>query len=287
MNEKASRALRIERDPDNTPTQDQTSARDRPVSEVGGVSFTRVTDQETIRIILDELDAGRGGWLISMNLDGLRVFRKSPEAQQLCSPVSFLVADGMPLIWAAHLQRTPLPGRVAGSSLIFTLTEAAAKRGRSVFLLGGDEGTAAAAGRVLERRFPGSVAGTDCPPIGFEKDLAELGRIRQLLRTTRPDIVYVAMGFPKQERLIRWLRDELPGIWWTGVGISFSFISGKVRRAPPWMQDLGLEWLHRLAQEPRKLFVRYVIKDIPFALWLLGASVLRRFARSEGRSELP
>ena len=99
-----------------------------------------------------------------------------------------------------------------------------------------------------------------------------------------PDLVFVGLGFPKQERLIQELRPVAPSAWFIGVGISFSYVAGDVRRAPEAIQRLGLEWVHRLAQEPRRLFGRYLLRDVPFALRMFRASLLTRFrARSGAR----
>ena len=119
-----------------------------------------------------------------------------------------------------------------------------------------------------------------CPPIRFEEDPAELDRIKQLLRSVRPTLVLVGLGFPKQEQLIETLRLELPSAWFVGVGISLSFLAGEQTRAPSVMQRLGLEWIHRLVHEPRRLFGRYVLQGLPFSLrlfgWALGHRLLGR-----------
>lgn len=104
-----------------------------------------------------------------------------------------------------------------------------------------------------------------------------MSRLRQSIEQAGPDIIFVALGFPKQEKLIRELRAAAPEAWWMGVGISFSFLAGRVRRAPRWMQKCGLEWVHRMIQEPGRLIRRYLIDDIPFAVVLLGRSIIRRF----------
>ena len=92
-----------------------------------------------------------------------------------------------------------------------------------------------------------------------------------------PDIIYVALGSPKQEWLIGQLRGYLPRAWWLGIGISFSFLSGHVKRAPMWMQRAGLEWLHRLCQEPRRLARRYLVQGLPFAALLFASAIKNRF----------
>ena len=96
---------------------------------------------------------------------------------------------------------------------------------------------------------------------------------------SKADVVYVALGSPKQEKLIAALRHRLPQAWWIGVGISFSFLCGKVRRAPRWLQRVGLEWLHRLAQEPSRLAGRYLRHGLPFALSLFGYVLWNRLRR--------
>lgn len=225
------------------------------------------------------LDADRGGWVITSNLDHLRRAGRDPDFATMLTEADLVVADGAPLVWASVIQGTPLPERVAGSSMVWTVAAAAAARGKSLFLLGGDEGTAEAAGHILQQKYPGlRLAGTYCPPRGFENNPDEMRAMAAAMRTSAADVVYVALGSPKQEQLIRRIRDELPGAWWMGVGISLSFICGRVKRAPVWVQKLGLEWLHRMVQEPRRLARRYLIDGIPFALFLLISSGKRRLA---------
>ena len=247
-----------------------------------GMPISVVTEAQAIRHVVDSLTAGQGGWVITPNLDQLRLFRKTADLRHMYEHAALIVADGMPLIWASRLQRTPLPERVAGSSMIGTLTAAAATAGRSVFFLGGNDGAAQRAAAELQAKHSGlRVAGSYCPPFGFDKDEVEINAIRQLLIESRPDIVYVGLGFPKQERLIEILRPSLPKAWFLGIGISFSFVAGEVKRAPRWMQRLGLEWIHRMIQEPGRLFKRYFVHGIPFAVLLFGGALRARFAEAK------
>jgi N-acetylglucosaminyldiphosphoundecaprenol N-acetyl-beta-D-mannosaminyltransferase len=183
----------------------------------------------------------------------------------------------MPLIWASRLQRTPLPERVAGASLLWSVAAAAARRGRAAFVPGGYPGRADAAASVLRERYPAlCVALTLFPTAGFENDPQSLADLIARLRAAAPDIVYVGLGKPKQDVLIRQLRLRLPQAWFVCVRISFSFVCGVVLRAPVWMQRLGLEWLHRLAQEPRRLGIRYLVHGLPLAAGLLGGAAIQR-----------
>ena len=251
-----------------------------PTIELRGVAFHSITEAQCIAWILSEIDMGRGGWALTVNLDYLRRLVRSVEYAKLCADATLVVADGMPVVWASRIQGTPLPQRVAGSDLISTLSDAAAKVGRSVFLLGGDPGTAQASAEILKARHPSlAIAGIHCPPHGFENDPQECALIKRLLSEAQPDIIYVALGGPKTEKLIAQIRETLPHAWWLGVGISFSFLCGRVRRAPRWVQKVGLEWMHRLVQEPSRLVGRYFRDDLPFALTLMTSAVWNRLRR--------
>ena len=249
-----------------------------PIIHVQGAKLHAITEKQCVDIVMDELNAGRAGSIVTMNLDHLRRFVKDGRYRVLCKKATLHVADGMPLVWASRLQGTPLPERVTGSNLIWSLSEAAAKNGRSVFLLGGQPGTAQETANILQTAYEGlKIAGTYYPPHGFENEPDYINQMAQAVIDAQPDIIYVALGSPKQEKLIEKLRQQLPTVWWLGVGISFSFVSGYIPRAPRWMQAAGLEWLHRLMQEPRRLADRYLVHGFPFFLSLLARSLFRRF----------
>jgi N-acetylglucosaminyldiphosphoundecaprenol N-acetyl-beta-D-mannosaminyltransferase len=248
-----------------------------PTVALMGLGFAAVSERATIEYVLEGIADGRGGWICPANLDVLRQWRESAEVRALVSFADLVVADGMPLIWAGGLQGSPLPERVAGSTLIVSLTAAAADAGASIFLLGGDPGTAESAVSKLTELSPWlRIAGTLCPPLGFETRPEWLDRIERSLQDAAPDIIYVGLGFPKQERLIVELRDQFPRAWFVSCGISFSFVAGDVHRAPVILQRVGLEWLHRLAQEPRRLYRRYLLQGIPFLLELLWSALVAR-----------
>jgi N-acetylglucosaminyldiphosphoundecaprenol N-acetyl-beta-D-mannosaminyltransferase len=245
--------------------------------ELLGIPIDSVSERDTVRRVIGGIEDGCGGWICPVNLDVLRQLKRSAEVRSLVEGADLLVADGMPLIWASRLQGQPLPERVAGSSLIETLPRAAASAQASVFLLGGDPGAAEETADRLRASNPGlRIAGVLCPPMGFERVPAELAAIETQLLRALPDIVFVGLGFPKQERLIRRLRAVLPRAWFVSCGISFSFVSGRVARAPGWLQRAGLEWLHRLAQEPRRLFRRYVLQGFPFMAHVVARALIYR-----------
>ena len=214
---------------------------------------------------------------MTANLDHLRRSQGRSSYASLVRRADLVLADGMPIVWAAALKGTPLPERVAGSDLVSSLAERAAIDGHSLFLLGGDPGTAEAAGNVLTQNNPElRIAGCLSPAHGFENRAEDADEIERRLLAANPDIIYVALGSPKQEILIDHYRILLPSAWWIGVGISFSYLAGKVKRPPVWLQRSGGEWIHRLLQEPRRMSNRYLVQGIPFAVWLLGGALLER-----------
>ena len=243
--------------------------------ELMGVRVDRVDGREAIDRIMSSIEAGVGGWVITPNVDILRRIVSDPAFARLAASADLSIADGMPLVWASRLQGTSLPARVAASELVFPLTREAARLEYSLFLLGGASGTAEeTAFALLDHAPAASIVGTYAPPVGFEDDDEELLRIIRMLRDSAPDIVLCAFGCPKQERLIVELRQWLPHTWFIGVGGSFTIASGHTPAAPRWMRRSGLEWLHRLRLEPRRLFRRYIVNDLPFALRLLVTSAL-------------
>jgi N-acetylglucosaminyldiphosphoundecaprenol N-acetyl-beta-D-mannosaminyltransferase len=245
-------------------------------ASVLGLPFHRLDHTTLVRVFLDGARTGNGGWIVTPNLDILRQFTTCLDSRELIMAASHRVADGLPIIWASRLAGTPLPERVPGSDFVLTLPAAAARAGLPVFLLGGNPGVAEKAATRLEALHPGIRVGFHCPPFGFEDDPVELDRIREALMTERPGLVLVGLGFPKQERVIRLLRPDLPRSWFAGVGISLSFLAGDQPRAPLVMQRLGLEWTHRLWHEPRRLFKRYVLQGFPFAVRLFAWAVTQR-----------
>jgi len=245
---------------------------------LAGAWVHKLTMDETVGRIDRAIAANLGGWVVTPNLDILHKLTHDASFAALVEPATIRVADGMPLVWASRIAGNPLPERVAGSDLVWHLCERAAQRGWRVFLLGGDEGVAEKAARVLEAKYPGlAVAGTHCPPFGFENNPEQMNAIRDAIQCARPEIVLVALGCPKQERLIVALREDFPRAWFFGIGISLSFVTGDVRRAPRWVRRVGLEWLHRLIQEPGRLAKRYLLVGIPFAARLLLGSAIARF----------
>jgi N-acetylglucosaminyldiphosphoundecaprenol N-acetyl-beta-D-mannosaminyltransferase len=248
------------------------------VIDLAGLPLAKLSRHAVVDHVFTRIERGEGGWIVTPNLDYARRYVADPAMRRLFAGASLIVADGVPLLWAARLQGTPLPDRVAGSDLVWLLAERAAREGRSLYLLGGNPGVGEQARQRLIDRSPTlRVVGVSSPRVSAQPSESEIASIRAEIERSRPDIVYVGLGAPKEERLIAALRPTFPGSWWIGVGVSLSFIAGDVVRAPRWVQRMGLEWLHRLVQEPGRLGRRYLVDGLPFAIRLLTGSLWRRW----------
>jgi N-acetylglucosaminyldiphosphoundecaprenol N-acetyl-beta-D-mannosaminyltransferase len=208
--------------------------------------------------------------VITANVDQLVANYRGPAFRALYRDADLVLADGVPLLWAARFLKRPLRERINGTDLMERICELAARKKFRVFLLGGPEGVAARAAARLQERYPGlPVAGCYFPYHGFERDDPENEKICALLVAQKPAILFTSLGFPKG---IQWIAGHQAGCaipLAIEVGASFSFISGQLRRAPRWMQKRGLEWLWRLMLEPRRLWKRYLVRDMPFFYYLL------------------
>ncbi len=262
--------------------------RTSPRIQVGDLWFDAVTEDDVIGVVREGWAAGRGGSIIPVNIDVARAAAREAALAELVGTGSLVIADGMPLVWAARAKGDLLPERVAGSSLMFSLSAAAAADGRSVYLLGGADGIPGKAAQALVARSANlRIAGTDSPPLGFDQTDEGVRQAVATVSAAAPDLVFVGLGFPRQERLIKRLRQALPDAWYVACGGGIPMAAGVVRRASPVMQRLGLEWLHRLALEPRRLARRYLRDDLPFALSLLVRSAAHRLIQRGPRSWPP
>jgi N-acetylglucosaminyldiphosphoundecaprenol N-acetyl-beta-D-mannosaminyltransferase len=177
-------------------------------------------------------------------------------------------------VWLLRLKGHNIRQRVYGPDLMLLLCEEAAKRGWRCFLYGGATGVPEQLMEVLEKRFPGlQIVGTYSPPfrpLTAEEDEA----VCAMINAAKPDIVWVGLGSPKQDIWMYEHREKLDVSVMHGVGAAFDFLTGRVKQAPRWMMNAGLEWLFRLLQEPRRLWKRYTLTNLKFVFYLL-AHVLR------------
>jgi N-acetylglucosaminyldiphosphoundecaprenol N-acetyl-beta-D-mannosaminyltransferase len=244
-------------------------ARTRGRVRIGELWMDALTFAEALDEIAALVAAGRGGSVLTPNVDHIVTAESHAGLREAYRRASLSLVDGMPVLWAARLLGTPLPEKVSGSDLVMPLMRRAAAEGWRVYLVGGAPGVAAEAAEKLRRQCGVNVVGHDAPMVradGSSQDEASL--VRRIERA-RPHLVLVALGAPKQEMWIERMRATLGAAVAVGVGASLDFVVGRVKRAPVWMSRVGLEWLYRLASEPRRLWRRYLLRDPQFLFTVL------------------
>ena len=254
-----------------------------PTVRIGPVDVHETTTACVLDVVRGALKSGTGGRIATPNVDHLYRAEHDAECLELLAGADLRVADGMPLVWASRIAGTPLAERVAGADLVWNLAELARDEGVPLVLLGGTDESVEMAAERLRQHAPGGEVIAHSPPFGFEDDPVEMCRIEKLLDPEGTGIVLCALGFPKQERLAERLRRTHPRYWFIGCGAAIDMVAGRAHRAPDLLQRLGLEWTYRLVQEPRRLFRRYLLHDIPFGLLLLARSAASRLSPSSRR----
>jgi len=238
-------------------------------------------DPLTFAGALDEIErlieAGGGGAVFTPNVDHVVNADSNAAFRDAYASASLSLADGQPLVWASRLLGSPLPGKVSGSDLVPPLMERAGRRGWRVFLVGGAPGAARASAERFSGAYGVRIVGVEDGRIDLVSGPAD-DELMQRIRRAEPHLVLVALGAPKQELWIAARRERLAPAVFLGVGAALDFAAGTLRRAPLWMQRAGLEWLFRLAQEPRRLARRYLWNDLKFV------RILLRTWRSAGRT---
>lgn len=222
-----------------------------------------LTMQETLQEVNQLVRNGKGAYVVTPNVDHIVQLETNEELQAVYRNASLILADGKPLIWISKLYGTPIKEKISGSDLFPRLCEMAAQKEYKMFFLGAAEGIAEKAAENLANRFKGlQVVGTYSPAIGFEKNPEEMDKIKQMIKNANPDILIVGLGCPKQEKFMYYHCAELGVPISFGLGASFDFEAGNVKRAPKWMRDHGLEWFYRFTKEPKRMFKRYFVNDI-------------------------
>ena len=198
-------------------------------------------------------------FVVTPNVDHVVMFAERADLREVYEDASLVLADGTPVVLAAKLLGRPVPERVAGSDLAPALFDAATpKQPLRVYLLGAAAGVAEQAAENIATRWDHvEVVGLYSPPLGFEHDEAENARILEKVNALHADVLVVGLGAPKQELWIHRHHQQLTVPVALCIGATIDFLAGEKRRAPRWMQRTGLEWLHRVATEPRRLFMRY------------------------------
>ena len=222
-----------------------------------------LTMEEVLTTVEELIEEEKSAYVVTPNVDHIVQLETNKELQKAYNDATLILADGKPLIWISKLYGTPIKEKISGSDLFPMLCKMAAEKGYKMFFLGAAEGIAAKAADRLQCRYPGlQVVGTYSPPLKFENNMLEINKIREIIYKLRPDILIVGLGCPKQEIFMYQHCKELGVPISFGLGASFDFEAGHIKRAPRWMAAHGLEWFYRFLQEPKRMFKRYFINDI-------------------------
>lgn len=241
-----------------------------------GIPVDRVTMAAVDEWIEACIASGEPHQIITANLDFIAIRRKRPSFAQVIQQADLVVCDGKPLQWAAQLRGCAIPARVTGMDLVLHAALLSAHKGYRIFLLGAAPGVAQRAAQEIEQMFPGVViAGVYTPPNGTFSD-DDNARMLEAIRMAHPDVLFVALGAPRQDEWIATHLDTLGVPVCAGIGGVFDMLAGTIRRAPAWIQNAGMEWAFRLAQEPGRLWQRYLVNDLPIFARLLSEQAVRR-----------
>jgi len=247
--------------------------------EILGVPVAMTDYRGAIDAMDAMVESRERGYVCAVAVHALTVGLDDPEMGAALRGASLVLPDGMPVVWAANMLGANLSDRVYGPELMLRYSDRCAERGHRVWLYGGrDQGSLVQLALNLRRRHPGiNIVGGYSPPFRPMTQEEEDALVEQI-NGARPDVLWAGIGVPKQEKWMARMRERLEVPVMCAVGAAFDFHAGRVSQAPRWMQQRGLEWIFRLAQEPRRLLPRYLYSNPRFVL---------AFARQYLRSPSP
>jgi N-acetylglucosaminyldiphosphoundecaprenol N-acetyl-beta-D-mannosaminyltransferase len=240
--------------------------------ELMGCFIDNLSMAETLQKIDGFIQSGKPHQHVAVNVDKLVKANKDPALRKIINDCALINVDGMPVVWASRILGKPLKERVAGIDLYTALMQRASEKGWRVYLLGAGEDVVRNVKDIHEQQSPGlKIAGFRN---GYWKPEEEAAVVNAIA-ACRPDLLFVAISSPQKERFLGTHQANMKIPFAMGVGGSFDVVAGKTRRAPPWMQQCGLEWFYRFLQEPKKMFKRYFVDDLVF-FWLLLKAFCRK-----------
>ena len=241
------------------------------------IPVAKVTSGQALETIVEmaKSNKGRPKFVATLNVDfvsnavGCWPFKGNDELWGYLKNADFVTADGMPIVLLSKLLGSPLPERVTGADLVPAIFKRFAEEGLSIYVLGASQ---PALDEALEKLPKARIAGLDTDFVKLDEEQPE---IIERINAARPDLLFVALGNPKQEIWMGRNADKIKVPVMIGVGGTFNFISGRVKRAPRWMQKCGLEWFYRIIQEPGRLWKRYAYGLFKYS-WLSARHLLKR-----------
>ncbi|MGH9564325.1 MAG: WecB/TagA/CpsF family glycosyltransferase [Terracidiphilus sp.] len=229
-----------------------------------GVGVHAIDMNRAVEQVCEAIDRGRKGYVCVTGVHGIMEAQTDPQFRSILNHSLLTTPDGMPTVWIGKLRGFSEMRRVFGPDLMLEVCERSVEKGYTHFLYGGAPGVAEALQGSLTRRFPGlRVVGTYTPPfrpLNSEEDAS----LRKTIGDLRPDMIWIGLSTPKQERFMAQYLPLLDTKLMFGVGAAFDVHTGRIQDAPDWIKNSGLQWFHRLCQEPRRLWKRYLINNPRF-----------------------
>lgn len=245
-----------------------------------GIPISLASYDEVLELI-DARPQNQATTVAFCNVHSVMTARRDPRIASALDHFDVATPDGMPLVWALRATAHTAQSRVAGPELMTRALRYGVNRRWKHFFYGSTQETLEKLRSSAESLAPGvGIVGTYSPPFRTPTD-REIGDAVRRIREAGADVVWVGLSMPKQEVWIDQVRDRLPGVALLGVGAAFDVLAGNVRRAPQWMQDLSLEWLYRLFQEPKRLWRRYVFNNPAYLILLIDQIIRQRLSRRD------
>lgn len=202
-------------------------------------------------------------YVVTPNSDIVVKMQDDPQLKKICEEADLILTDGQIVVKISKNGKYPIKERVAMTDFVWDVMNLADEKGYKVFFLGGKEDVLRKATAKIREKYPKlKIVGSYSPPFGFEENKEQLKAVNERIKSSGADILIVFLGCPKQEKFISKNKDKYCVPISVTMGGCVDFIAGGVRRAPQWMQNVGLEWFYRFLQEPKRMFKRYFIDDI-------------------------
>ncbi len=254
---------------------------------IAGVEISPLRREEAVAAVLGLMDRGSAQLVVTPNVDHVVMLQRDAEFVEAYDSAALRFADGAPIVALSRPLRTPVPERVTGIDLTIALLGECERQHRSVYFLGGEPAVLEQAVARVRADHPDlKIVGSAAPRVDLDHATLEEQQALESCRAAAPDLLFVFLGAPKQEKWFLRRAPQLPPTVVLAVGATVDFLAGAKRRAPKWVQSIGLEWLWRLALEPGRLFRRYVVQDSRFAV-IAARELARRYARPRSSGPAP
>jgi N-acetylglucosaminyldiphosphoundecaprenol N-acetyl-beta-D-mannosaminyltransferase len=247
---------------------------DLPRTNVLGVGVNAINMEQALSLFDSWLSNGVRGYVCVTGVHGVMEAQKDRNFRSILNNSLLTTPDGAPTVWVGKLQGYKAMGRVFGPDLMNEVCRLSAQKGYTHFFYGGRPGVAERLKAVMTAKFPPlRVVGTYTPPFGPLSHQEEV-RLCELVSETKPDVLWVGLSTPKQERFMAQYSDKIQSKIMVGVGAAFDIHTGFIKDAPGWIKKLGMQWLHRLLQDPSRLWKRYLVNNPQF-MWKITLQMTR------------